>query len=146
MVSVPTNTFLANLVLPAGSPITSDPYQFSGAAFNFQAGSCPQPFGNLTDITYCSAWCVNSCPDLNPSLTVGTQTSIEQLQTTSSYVSTALSAANAALASQTAPVNVTGAVSFPLTGSESTALVNSIIAAIPATLSGAVTYPVSFSV
>lgn len=114
MVSVPQNTFLASL-LPAGTPIPSDPYQYTGAGISYQAGNCPAPFGSDTDTAFCQVWCVNSCPELNPSPTNQTNITVaNQLQTTLNLVNEAITAANQTLSSQTASIVVTGTVAFPV--------------------------------
>jgi hypothetical protein len=145
MVSVPSNVFLANLNVPAGSPITSDPYQFTGAPLNFQAGNCAQPFSNLTDSSFCQAWCINTCPHLNPNTKAGTITSINQLQTTTSFLNSAINTSQVALASQIVPVNVTGTFTFSVIDASSS-VIDATIVAIQTQLASSLPYPAKFTV
>ncbi len=145
MVSVPANTYVASTIPASNNAMYADPYQFTGASFNFQAGTCPQPYGNATDITFCSALCINSCPNLNPDPRAASQTIINQLQAQVSFIGPALDAASAALALQTAPVTVTGAVSFP-TGSAPVSVIQATASLMQSSLPANFPYPLTLSV
>ena len=146
MVNIPSNVFVSSLIFPAGPSIISDQYQFSGANVSLQAGACPQPFGSMTGIEFCQAWCVNTCPELNPNPRVATETSIADLKLTSGYTADALAAANAALANQSIPVVITGGVSFAVSSDVPQNVIASVISLIQATLPTTSSFPISFTV
>jgi hypothetical protein len=146
MVTVPSNVVLGNLIIPAGNPITADPAQFTGETINFQAGTCPQPFGSLAGIEYCTAWCLNSCPELIPDQSKRTTTGISQLQTVAGFVQLAIDSANATLSAQLLPVQVSGIAIFPIPPSTSLAVIQASIAVIKSSLAASSPFPVSFDV
>ena len=104
MVSVPSNTYLHGLDLPSGYPVTSDPYQFSGAALNVQASSCRDLFSNNTGVTYCNLVCLNTCPEQHPNVTKGLILQLQQNQTLLTAIAPAVADLNASFNALTSPV------------------------------------------
>ena len=145
MVSVPNNVFVSDVVVPVGSPILSDPRQFSGPAVNVRAqNNCPQPFGNATGPAYCQAWCINSCPNLNPSSVSRTQNTLAEIDAVLPHLASAESTGRASFANQTLSVTINGLVVFPALG-VSTAVVTAVIRDIQTQLPSSFPYPITFS-
>jgi hypothetical protein len=131
MTYVSKNTFVKQLLLPSGAPITSDPRQFSGQLIKANlANACPQPFTSNTGLAYCPALCINTCPELNPNV----QQMIQQQVTTyillKSYVYLALANAQNSLNQQTKSITVTGPVTFSIPAGTNASVVTSVISSI----------------
>ena len=146
MTYVPHNTFLSQISLPAGAPITSDPFEFSGYAINFVSGSCPVPFGSATGLQYCQDICVNSCPELNPDAVAGVKQMIAQDSTLIGYVDSAVSVFNTTRLASTALVNVTGSHSFAIPVNTVTSDVNTVLQNIQTQLPLMTPFPLKASV
>ena len=144
---VPKNTFVYALSLPPGAPITSDPFEFSGSSVHSNLNrSCPQPFSSNVGSGFCSAVCINSCPELNPDATSLEIQELRQNQTILSFVGPAIQATNAALGLQTAVKSVKGTTSFPIPPGTSSSVVSMVISNIVSQLPLTTAYPLTISV
>jgi hypothetical protein len=114
MTYVPRNTFLSQLKLPAGTPISLDPRQFSGSVPNFITGTCPKLYSDETGLEFCPALCVNSCPELNPVLKKAQAEQLSQAQNQLSAADTALNVTADAVEALNEHVEVTGLFTFSI--------------------------------
>jgi hypothetical protein len=114
MTYVPRNTFLSQLKLPAGTPITSDTRQFSGFPLSFVTGTCPKLFSDETGLEFCPALCINTCPELNPVLLKAKAEQLAQAQNSLEAVETANDISEEAAGKLNEEVEVTGVLTFAI--------------------------------
>ena len=146
MVMAPRNTFFSSASWPAGTPVPSDPYQFSGEALRIADSACPEPFGSHSGSTFCPATCVNTCPDLNPSPVAAAVEKLAATTTLVNYLAPAITNADAAVAQAMAPVTINGAVSFPMPEGMTLAAAKAVMTLIQTNLPLGLGYSISFKV
>ena len=126
---VSPNTFVAGLLLPTDVPdILNDAHEFSGYPITVSANpQCPKPFfSSETGSSYCAAWCVNSCPELNPNQNAALSDVVTNDQNLVAALNAAVADAQSRLTTQTSTVTITGPVSFQVPNLASPILVSNV--------------------
>ena len=111
MVSVPINTYVAEVDVSTINPVTGDPLQFTGYPVSTD-GLCPQPFGANSGPEFCRADCQNSCPSLNPNPMTGLVVDFAQTTDLISAVNTAINVNNVLKNANLAPLVAIGNIFF----------------------------------
>jgi hypothetical protein len=145
MVTVPANTYFGRVIYPDGTPLALDPHQYEGYSIQTDR-NCQELFGTRTGPQFCDAYCMNSCPMLNPDAVAGTEEAIAQSQTILNYVQPAITAASKAVSQSNTLVKVTGYVIFNVTGDISLNVASLIILDIQTKLSTALNNKIAFQV
>jgi hypothetical protein len=100
-------------VLDSPEGTLADNRQVSGLPIRTDVQNCPQPYNPLVKGSeFCSAICVNTCPELNPDEKAGAGTTIDQNNVELEFLTDALSNAYNSTADLLDTVVVAGIVDF----------------------------------
>ena len=114
MVDTPKNAYVAQASYTSGASLPNDVSQFVGGPLSVVPSNCQDLFSSATGLQYCAALCINTCPELDPTLG-SVNATMRQINATNLYLASLANAINSAqsdLSVQTQLEYVSGATTF----------------------------------
>ena len=135
MIDKRSDMFVRSVTTPYGIP-KADPYQHAGGSFNYNPKLCPDLFSASVGQQYCLAKCINTCPELDP--TLGSVNATNREINATSLILDSLDAAvtteDWALGNETVLAYVSGSVTYAIPATTTIDAVNSVISFIKSTV------------